>query len=207
MKRHDIVTRDRLQRRFGDVLAVRVSVAVHESGEHARRNRTRLIASLDECNQALCAQPLQRFRRKRRVDEHVGDDVERRRKFAGDALKSDGAGLAADSDRHSRSEELQRAGERFAIPGPGALAHHRGRHVREPAACNGIRLVVSTREGDREGHERQVVLFGDDELGAISEQQIESRRARVASAAARVWEPSIDRGCPGRARQRRSTPT
>src|SRR5262245_49103812 len=169
MKRQHIVTRDRLERRLGDVLPVRVSVAEYEAREHARRDRPRLVASLSERNEALCAQPLECLRRKRWADEHVGNNVERRRKFARNALEGDGASLPGDSDGHRRPEELQRGGERFAILRSCALTHHRGRHVREPATRNGVRLVVSTRAGDRERHERQVVLFGHDEFGAIGE--------------------------------------
>jgi hypothetical protein len=53
MKRHDIVAGNRLERRLGDVLPVRVRVAVDQAWEHARRDRTWLVASLGERNQPL----------------------------------------------------------------------------------------------------------------------------------------------------------
>ena len=65
------------------------------------------------------------------------------------------------------AEQLQRVRERLAVARLGALAHH-GRRQRSDAAPVGfLELIGAAEERDREGHERQIVLFGDDELGAV----------------------------------------
>ena len=82
-----------------------------------------------------------------------------------------------------RAEQLQRVRERLAVARLGALAHHRRRQAGEAALVRRLELIRAAEEGDRERDERQVVLLGHDQLGAVGERRSSSRSARAAPAA------------------------
>src|SRR5262245_38695475 len=97
MEGNDVVVRDRLERLLGHETAVRMIRAEHNTWKHAIGNRTGLGARLCERNQPLTAKPLESGRRKRRIQEHVGEDVERWAKLGRRRDESDIAALARDA--------------------------------------------------------------------------------------------------------------
>ena len=146
-----------------------MGVAVEHARKHARRDGARLRLRLLERDEPLRAQPFERFGRKRRIHQHVGEDAERVGEARGRADEADGAALRTDADRHVRAEQLQGVREIVAAPRLRSLAHHRGGQPRDASAIGRLELVRAAKERDRKRHERQVVLLGHDELGAVGE--------------------------------------
>ena len=72
-----------------------------------------------------------------------------------------------------------------AVPRLRALAHHRRGEAADAAPVGGLELIGSAEEGDRERHERQVVLFGDDRARRRSRASLSSTSAREAPASCR----------------------
>ena len=106
---------------------------------------------------------------KRRVQQHVRHDVERRRELAAGRYEADRAALAADRRRDRRAEQLERIRQRFAITRLRPLAHHRRRQAGDAGAIGRLELSRAAEKRDAERDERQVVLLRDDEVGAVGE--------------------------------------
>ena len=164
---HHVRARDRLDRLFGRILSERVRVAVEHAWKHAAGNRARLCLRLIERDEPLRAQPFERLGRKRRVHQHVGEDIERRREFRRGADEADRSALGADADRHVRAKQLQRVRQVVAVPRLRAFTHHRGSEASDAAPLGGFELIGSAEERERERHERKIVFFRDDQLRPV----------------------------------------
>ncbi len=80
MELRQILPRDPLNRLLGagagKRVAVRMSLTVQQSGEHSERYADGLDLLLLDLSQALALEPLEVGLGERRVQDHVGEDVE-----------------------------------------------------------------------------------------------------------------------------------
>jgi len=90
--------------------------------------------------------------------------------------EADRTALAPHRGAHRRAEQLQGVRQRFGVARLGAFTEQgRGERGHRLLACR-LELVGAAEERDRERDERQVVLLGDDEVGAIGERALRPRR-------------------------------
>ena len=177
MEGHHVVARDGLDGLLGHGLA--------DTGARRRRapSETRVPAiapgwafACASATSRCAAEAFERVGRERRVEQHVGEDVERRAELRRRRHEADRRGFVADARRDVRAEQLQRVRELLAVPGRRALAQHRRREAPDAAAVRRLELVGAAEERDRERDERQVALLGDDQLGAVRQRRSRPRR-------------------------------
>ena len=176
VERADVVARDRCDRVLGRRLAEGMRAAEHNAREHPRGDGARLRLRLIELHQTLRAEAFERVRRECWVEQHVGQDVERRGELARRRDEAHRAGFAGDRGLHRCAEQLQRVRQRLAVARFGSFAEHGRRERADAAAIGLLELIRAAEECDRERHERQIVLLGDAELRAVGERGFRPRR-------------------------------
>ena len=147
-------------------------VAIQRSRKYAPGDRPRLRLRLVQRHQPLRAEPLERLRRKRRIEEHVDEDIERGGEVGRRADEADRAAFARDRNVDAGAEQLQRIRQRLAVACVRRLAEHRRRQSRDAAPIGSLELIGSSKERDGERHQRQVVLLRDDEVGAVRQRAL-----------------------------------
>ena len=204
VERHHVVTGDGLQRLLGDQLPEGVVGPVEHLREHPAGDRAGLRLRAVQRDEPLRAEPFERWRRERRVQQHVREDVERRGELAARRHEAHRAGLAADTRVDRRAERLQRVRQRLAVARRRAFAQHRGRQAGHAAPVGRLELVGPAHPLQRERDERQVVLLGDEQLDPVGERRLRPGRDAKFRRLAGQAGPSNDRepAAPTRAGQR-----
>ena len=143
-----------------------------DARKHPARDRGRLRACLRQRDEPLTAKPLQACRGKRRIQQHVRQDVQRGAEPGSRGDEADRSALASDGRRHRRAEELQRVRQRLAIASFRSFAQKRRGQRGDALPPCGLELVIATKERDRKGNERQIVLLGHDQVRTVGERAL-----------------------------------
>ena len=152
-------------------LAERVRGAVEHPREDPRRNRPGWAFACVERDQPLRAEPFERIGRERRVEQHVGEEVERLRKLPDVDTKLIDPLSPPTLVETVRAEQLQRVRERLAVRVVVPSLIIAAVSAATPRLSGRLELVRSAQEGDAERDERQIVLLRDDQLGAVRERR------------------------------------
>ncbi len=169
VQRDDVVPRHRLDRRLVGQLSERVRGAVEDAREHAAADEAGLRVLVRERDEPLRAQAIERRRGERGVQQHVGEDVERRRELLRGRQERDRSALVTDGGGDVRAEPLEVERERVGVARIRPLAHHRRGERGHAQLARLLELVRAADERDRERDQRQPAAFGNDQLRAVGE--------------------------------------
>ena len=142
-------------------------VAIDDLREHIRGNRVRLILRLRQLHERPRAIALQRRLGIRRVEHHVGEQHERGLELVLQRRESNRPRFIPHIRDDLRPEHLHRVGELVGCPRRRAFAQHLSRERADAELLDGLEAGSAANEIDVQRDQRQVVLFHDDELGAI----------------------------------------
>ena len=177
MERDDVVARDGLDRLLGRRLPERVRAAVQNSREDARGDGTRLRFGLIELHQPLRAQPLER---RLPGTWELSSMSARMSSVAPNFADVDWNVIVPLSPPTTACTEVpsscsafdSASPSRVVVPSLSIAAVKRA----DAAAVGRLELIRAAEERDRERHERQIVLLGHDQLGAVGERARGPRR-------------------------------
>ena len=148
-------------------------VAVHNLREHVARDGVRLILGLREPHQRARAVALERGVRKGRVEQHVGEERQRRLELVPERREADRARFAAHVRENRSAEQLLRIRQLIRRSGFRPLAEHLRRKRGDAKFVSGLVIGRAADEVDVQRDQREVAFFNDDQLRAV--RQLRSR--------------------------------
>ena len=172
VERHDVVARDRGERILRRHAAVRMVGTVEQLWVYHARDAGRAVARLREIHDRAATQPVERFLRKRRIEQDIGENHERGRELVLRRLECDLSRLTADECADVRAEQLEVGRDLVAGSVRRAFRHHLADETRESGLVRRFVLVRAADEVDDERHEGKVVLLRHHELGAVRQRRL-----------------------------------